>query len=208
MAVLHVALVLAYPALVYLALGVTSPRLVALGVLVLVVARGVIASRGRRVESAVGVRLPLFVAGAAMLVTAAWNDPLALLATPALISFALLIVFAGSLGRRECIVESFARAQRRALSDHEIRYCRRVTVVWCAFFLLNGALALGLAVAATRTQWALYTGAVAYLLMGSLYAAEFVYRQWRFRPYCGAPSDALFRRIFPPRLPGGVDGSG
>ena len=53
--------------------------------------------------------------------------------------------------------------------------------------------------AASLEVWTLYTGLVSYLLIGTLFAIEFVYRHWRFRRYLGAPTDALLRRIFPPR---------
>jgi len=65
--------------------------------------------------------------------------------------------------------------------------------------LANGSIALWLAVWGTARAWAVYTGAIAYLLMGILFAAEYTYRQWRFRRYLGAPTDVLFRWLFPPR---------
>jgi uncharacterized membrane protein len=37
------------------------------------------------------------------------------------------------------------------------------------------------------------------VLIATLFAAEIVYRYWRFRPYDGSVTDPLFRRIFPPR---------
>lgn len=200
MAVLQVALGLAYPALIYFSLSATEPRWLALGVLSLLAARVAVASPGRALDHARALGLPVLAVGVAMLVSLVWNDPLALLATPALVSFSLLIVFARSLGRPESTVEAFARAQLDVLSDEQVAYCRRVTVVWCGFFLLNGAVALHLAAAATRAEWAIYTGFIAYLAMGALFACEFVYRHWRFRVYAGAPFDALLRRIFPPRL--------
>ena len=66
-------------------------------------------------------------------------------------------------------------------------------------FTAHGLVASWLAVVGPPERWALYTGLIAYLLVGALFSAEFVYRQWRFRRYLGAPTDALFRRIFPPR---------
>ena len=80
----------------------------------------------------------------------------------------------------------------------EHAYCRRVTALWCAFLVANAGVIVWLALAGTRELWALYTGVVAYLLMGALFAAEFVYRHWRFRRYVGLPTDALLRRFFPP----------
>ena len=36
------------------------------------------------------------------------------------------------------MIERFARMQVDDLSEEEVLYCRRVTMVWCALFLLNG----------------------------------------------------------------------
>jgi hypothetical protein len=45
-----------------------------------------------------------------------------------------------------------------------------------------------------------YTGIVAYVLAGALFTVEVVYRAWRFRHYEDGPTDAVLRRIFPPRV--------
>lgn len=200
MAVLRVILFLAYPGLIYLALAVMEPRTAAICMLLVLLVRLAITSPSSLRGYARAFRLPALAIAAAMLASAAWNDPRSLLATPAIVSFALLFTFARSLVRGESIVESLARVQREeALSWDEVRYCRRITSLWCGFFLLNGSLALGLALSGNLEGWVLYTGLVAYLLMGSLFLSEFVYRQWRFRRYVGAPTDLLFQRIFPPR---------
>lgn len=199
MAAFQLGLGLACPALIYLALRVASPRQVASALLLLVLLRVAVVAQANILEHLRAFRVPLLAVAGAGVVSLVWNDPLALLATPSLVSFGLLCAFASSL-RGESVVERLARAQSVPLCDEEVLYCRRVTILWCAFFLGNGALALWLAVAATHAEWALYTGLVSYLLLGTLYASEFVYRQWRFRRYLGAPSDALFRRIFPPRV--------
>ena len=134
----------------------------------------------------------------ALLISAAWNDPVSLRATPALVSFALLIAFAYSLTRSESIIEGYARVVAGDLPEEERLYCRKVTLVWCVFFL-NGCAALWLAMAGTLGQWALYTGGIAYVMMGILFTSEYLYRYWRFRRYFGAPTDPVLRRIFPPR---------
>ncbi|HEY5799896.1 MAG TPA: hypothetical protein VIT92_06735, partial [Burkholderiaceae bacterium] len=59
-------------------------------------------------------------------------------------------------------------------------YTRRVTQVWCAFFVVNGAIALGLAMYASEAAWSLYTGVIAYCAMGALFAGEWLVRQ-RFK---------------------------
>jgi uncharacterized membrane protein len=100
------------------------------------------------------------------------------------------------------MAEKFARLQIDDPTDAEIRYCRRVTIVWCAFLLANGLAASWLAVAGDLEIWALYTGFLSYVLVGILFASEYTYRHWRFRRYLGSPTDPLFRRVFPPRAPG------
>ena len=56
-------------------------------------------------------------------------------------------------------------------------YTRKVTQVWCGFFVLNGGLALGTALWASDATWALYNGLIAYGLMGVLFAGEWVVRR-------------------------------
>ncbi|MGZ8711630.1 MAG: hypothetical protein ACXW28_15525 [Thermoanaerobaculia bacterium] len=78
---------------------------------------------------------------------------------------------------RESIVGAIARVQLGVLTPDEARYCRRVTWTWCAFFLGNAAIALGLARWGTIEAWAFYTGLVSYLLLAARFSAEYVYRQ-------------------------------
>ena len=196
---LQTLLLFAYPLLVYFALGFASPRAIALCTLGLLAARMALSARARlaaflRVFAPVGAAI-----AAAALVSLVWNDPLWLLLAPAFMSAALLAVFASSLARRETAVETLARAQVGSLSDEEVIYCRRVTVLWSAFFAANAAIGAALALAGSREAWALYTGVIAYVLLGALFAVEYVYRHWRFRRYVGAPTDAVLRRLFPPK---------
>ncbi|MEB2344004.1 MAG: hypothetical protein OZ948_04635 [Deltaproteobacteria bacterium] len=192
-------LFLAYPFAIYLALGHASPRAVALGALALLALRTVLTSPHRGLAYARAGALPVAAVGVALVTTAIWNDPIALLFAPALGSFALFVAFAGSLLRVESVVEAIARVSLGSLDVEQSRYCRRVTLVWAAFFLVNGATSAFLALYGTVEAWTLYTGLVAYLLIGLLFAAEYSYRQWRFRIYLGAPTDPLFQRLFPPR---------
>lgn len=55
-----------------------------------------------------------------------------------------------------------------------------MTVVWCAFFLVNGSAATALAVWAPRSWWAAYCGVISYLLVGTLFAVEYLIRKRRF----------------------------
>ena len=103
------------------------------------------------------------------------------------------------------MVERFARLQNPALSPEQLRYCRRVTVIWCGFFVLNASLSAAVAVWGSLRLWSLYTGLIAYVLMGMLGGTEYVVRKIRFREYGNGLHDRLLARFFPPPVkPGGA----
>ena len=63
------------------------------------------------------------------------------------------------------------------LTDRAVRYTRRVTQLWCLFFIANALIISLLALYAPLAWWTLYTGLIAYLLMGLLFAGEWLVRQ-------------------------------
>ena len=63
------------------------------------------------------------------------------------------------------------------LPQHAVRYTRLVTWVWAGFFLSNGLVVTALTLWAPLSWWTLYTGLIAYALMGLLFAAEWLIRQ-------------------------------
>ncbi len=119
---------------------------------------------------------------AILALSALLDHPALLLAYPALVNLVLLVQFGSSL-RGTPFVERFARLVDPELSEPEVRYCRTVTRVWCAFFALNGVAAALLAAFAPRAWWAAYTGLLSYLLVGALFAAEWLVRKVRFRRF-------------------------
>ncbi|MCY1185248.1 hypothetical protein D9M73_260100 [compost metagenome] len=102
---------------------------------------------------------------------------------PVLINASLLGVFGWSLMHGMPMVERLARLREPRLPSAAIVYTRRVTEVWCLFFLGNGLTAAALALWAPLDWWTLYNGLIAYLLMGALFAGEWLIRQrLRVRP--------------------------
>jgi uncharacterized membrane protein len=63
------------------------------------------------------------------------------------------------------------------MPPHGVIYTRKVTWAWCGFFALNGTAALVTALWASERIWALYNGLVAYVLIGLLFAGEWLVRQ-------------------------------
>ena len=96
---------------------------------------------------------------------------------PALVNVVMLALFGASLRFGPPLVERLARLQDPVLPPYAVAYTRRVTQVWCGFFVLNGALALVTALWASERVWALYNGLLAYLMMGALFAGEWLMRR-------------------------------
>ena len=200
--VLQGAVAVAYPILIWLGLTRFQPRVLALLVLGFGLIRFAMARRGSTQSSAAAIRslaLPAILIGSIIGAVLIWNDEIGLLLMPVAISLAFLFAFGVSLFRGPPMVERFARLQVTDLSPEEIAYCRRVTWVWCGFFVLNAGVAGFLASARLTDAWVLYTGLISYVLMGLLFAGEYLYRHWRFRRYVGAFTDPLLKRVFPPR---------
>jgi uncharacterized membrane protein len=121
-----------------------------------------------------------------------------LLLLPMLVSSYLFVTFAWSLHRGPPMIERFARMVEDDLPAFTFPYCRKVTEIWCVFLAVNAVVVLVLAVAAPIGWWALYTGALFYLLMGMFLACEFFFRKLWFRYYTGGLVDRLLARLFPP----------
>lgn len=198
LAVLNGLLIAAYPIAVYFGLTRFSTRGLSLLLLVLLLPNLLMKlKRARREDVFVVLRLPVSVM-ALVFVGMLLDDRRFVLALPVLINLALLAQFAGSL-RSTPMVERFARMQDPHLGAPQVRYCRSVTQVWCVFFAMNAGVSLSLALVADLSVWALYTGLVAYVLIGVVATTEYVVRKARFREYSGALHDRLLARVFPPR---------
>jgi uncharacterized membrane protein len=124
------------------------------------------------------------------------------LLAPVAVNALLLATFARTLRRGPSLIERLALVRGGAgLSAERARYCRRLTVVWCGFFALNGGAILALALFGSLAQWALYTGLVAYLLVAALFALELGYRAWRFPDRAPEPVRRLRRLLGLPGAP-------
>lgn len=171
---LAVVLTVLYPLVIWFGQGKVEPRWLAL-LLLLAAASRLPSLKISAVArwSALGA---IVLAGGAV-----WaNVMLPLKLYPVLVNAALLAAFAFSLASPPSMIERLARLREAHLSPAAIGYTRRVTMVWCGFFVVNGAIALGTALWATPVVWSLYTGVIAYLLMGLLFGIEFLFRM-RFK---------------------------
>jgi uncharacterized membrane protein len=127
------------------------------------------------------------------------DNRLYLLLLPASINAALLVTFGASLFSPVPMVERFARLQVSDLSEAECRYCRKVTWLWCVFFLLNGSAAALLAAFGSVATWAIYVGCISYVLVGLVMSVEYLCRKYRFRRFGTGWHDRVLAWVLVPR---------
>lgn len=161
---------LAYPVVVYLSLGHFEPRWLALLLLAIALVR---LGLGRTVATwgVVAVALSLAV------LTWVGNALMPIKLYPVAVNAFMLVMFAATIVRPPSAIERLARLREPDLPEVAVAYTRKVTLVWCAFFLLNGCIALATALWGTEAQWTLYNGAIAYVLMGVIAAIEWLVRK-------------------------------
>ncbi|MDR1177066.1 MAG: AMP-binding protein, partial [Treponema sp.] len=110
------------------------------------------------------------------------NSPLGLKLYPVLVSVVLLCAFGITLFYPPVMAFRLALLQdksiRGSLAEKRIAaYCRKATQVWCAFFILNGGISLGTVFFASDRFWSIYNGGISYILMGLVFAGEFMVRK-------------------------------
>lgn len=159
---------LLYPLVVFFGSQFLQPRYIAAFLMILLIIRCIVSLISKHWST------PLWLAGIGFCLFALWHNQINTLRLyPVLVNALMLVVFCGSLFYPPSLIERFARLQEPALPDSAIVYTRRVTQVWCVFFLLNGSVALVTALWSSLEIWSLYNGLIAYLLMGCLFAGEY-----------------------------------
>ena len=171
-------LFVAYPVLVYFGLAYFDARMVAL-ILVLVAAARLALVKQLSSRAALGAQVNIALGAAAVIgfLVMVSNSPIYLRYYPVFMNGMMLVLFFGSLLRPPTIIERFARLQTPDLSEAAISYTRKVTWVWCGFFVLNGSMALYTSLGDRLVVWTLYNGPIAYTLMGVLFAGEYLVRR-------------------------------
>jgi uncharacterized membrane protein len=174
-------LLLVYPLAIYFGLQVFEPRYVAM-VLVAALLLRWRSDAGRFLAGLTTVNFGIIAALACLAaLTILTNSELLLRLYPAAVSAGFLLLFGLSLRHPPSMIERFARLREPELPPEGVRYTRRVTQLWCGFFILNGGIALWTALYASRETWELYNGLIAYLFMGALLVGEWLVRR-RLQP--------------------------
>ncbi len=167
-------LTLCYPFVVYWGLqsGASQWLVVLLGMLLLL--------RWLTAREASERKLALVFALSLAAISGIWGLQPGLKFYPVLVNVGLLVTFALTLYFPPSMIERFARIKEPDLPASGVRYTRRVTQIWCVFFLINGLIALATVLWASDEVWLLYNGMIAYFLIGLLLVGEWLVR-WKFK---------------------------
>ncbi|WP_105254601.1 hypothetical protein [Pseudoalteromonas sp. T1lg75] len=167
---------LAYPVLVYLGLSQGYEQQVAWLLALLLGGRALLALRHKAIGNWL---LPISAVGLLLVLMALMRgSSLWLQLYPVMVNLIMATTFALSLLQKQSMVERFARLQEPQLSAQGVRYTRKVTMIWCAFFVLNGLAASYTVWLGDVALWTWYNGFIAYVLIGILAASEWTYRLW------------------------------
>jgi uncharacterized membrane protein len=121
-------------------------------------------------------RGPLISAGVVIAVSAALDGQIAAKIYPFALSLAAAYAFGNSLRKPPCLIERIARMGEPDMPAAGQTYCRIVTLIWTVWLVVNAAIAALLAIRASEEAWALWTGFLAYLIMGVLFGGEMLIR--------------------------------
>lgn len=168
--------VVGWPFVVWLALSLPQlhillPLLALCFVLRLAALRGKTGALSRAAQGLAVVGVILTIASIAL------REAQLLLWYPLVVNSVMLALFGGSLFSRMPLIERLARWREGELTEAGVHYTRRVTQVWCGFFIVNGAISLWTCLHGDIHLWTLWNGMLSYLAMGALFAIEWLIRQ-------------------------------
>lgn len=170
----------AYPFLVYWGLTSFQPRMLALMLAGLVGLRFLLL--GKDVRKIGGSMVPMIGAvSLTVLLVFVFGKSEFLFLNPVFINIVFLVTFGLTLRNPPSMIERFARIRHSDLPPEAVPYCRKVTMVWCGFFVINAGIALWTALMCSVATWTLYNGLISYLLMGALFGGEMIVRIFHMR---------------------------
>ncbi len=171
--VLIVLLLVLYPLAVYFGIQHYEPRFLGLLLLAVLLIREALSIDV--LKKAQGLA-PLLVGVILCFFITLFNDVFFLKLYPVLMSCVFLLVFSWTLISPPSMIERIARIKYDHFSDRGVIYTKKVTIVWCMFFIVNAIIAT-ITIFLDFSIWTLYNGLISYLFMGILFACEWLIRQ-------------------------------
>jgi uncharacterized membrane protein len=165
--------VIAYPVAVYFLLDLVGPVALGLLLILLLLPRIVLIAGRRALWLVCGAAIcALF----AVFLTVA-DSELVLKLYPTFVNLGLLAAYGYTLIHPPSMIERLTRHFNVRMTRRGVAYTRGVTMLWCAFFVINAGVATFIAFTGTMEAWTFYNGFLAYVLIATLFVIEFGFRQ-------------------------------
>lgn len=100
---------------------------------------------------------------------------------PTCVNLGLLSAFGATLIYPPTMVQRFAMSAGMVVNRRSIAYTRAVTVLWCVFFALNAVVSGIITIEGSMRTWTIYNGFLSYLIVGIIFSAEYLFRQFYMR---------------------------
>ncbi len=185
-----ITLMLAYPIVAYIVLWLKQPQIIIAYLILIFFLLAIEKCWNKHWYS--GLTLLLFVGLIAYFMQQSYVQYL-LYFPPILILSGLFILFSQSLlSGQTPLITRYAHILGDNLKEQHLRYNRSLTVAWSVFFLLMALTSILLAIFSTIDTWSLFTHVISYLLIGSFFVIEFIYRK---RHFAGEIEDSFFQFI-------------
>lgn len=175
---LSITLIIAYPLAAYIALWLEQP-LVIISYLMSIFFLLAIEKFLNKHWSA-GIMLIIVIGVISYLMQPAYRQFLLFL-PPILMLLSLFILFSQSLlAGQTPLITRYASILGDRLDERHLRYNKSLTLIWSVFFLLMTVTSILLAIFASLEVWSFFTYVLSYLLLGSFFIIEFMFRKHYF----------------------------
>jgi uncharacterized membrane protein len=171
-------IIFAYPFIIYFGISHISVRYLALVIIFIFILRFLLLKKKISIDNKLHqVSVLVIIMGVLICILGVVsNDVLMLRLYPVLMSGCMLVVFLTSLIYPPTIIEVIARFKEPNLPIEAVKYIRKVTILWCVFFLLNMIFSLYTSLCFSIKMWVFYNGFIFYIIMGTLFSVEFIVR--------------------------------
>lgn len=94
---------------------------------------------------------------------------------PPIVNFCFFVVFFSSLFQEKTVIQKIALLMEPDADENVMRYTRNLTYVWAVFTLLNFLVSVW-TIFLSKEMWTLYNGCISYILVGMVFAVEYIVR--------------------------------
>jgi len=94
---------------------------------------------------------------------------------PVVVNFSLFMMFFVTSFHKETVIQRFAKVIEPDIKPKALEYTRKLTYIWAGITFLNFLISLA-TVYMSEKVWALYNGCISYILIGLIFAIEYVVR--------------------------------